>query len=396
MEYIENLNLHDVIISLYIIVGVSFMAYILFFFIIDIRIYRRTLKTSNEGKRRYDDKQIPLSVIVTARNQRQNLEELLPILLTQDYEEYEVIVVNDGSTDDTEELLYSLSNKYRNLYHTFSPSNTRRISNKKLAVTLGIKASKYDWVVFTEANCRPVSNQWIKTIAQNFTEKTDVVIGASIYENNKGWRNRFISFDKLTHTLKYVGFALAGKPYMALGKNMAYRKQCFYDEKGYSKYLHLLRGEDDLFINQIAKANNTLVEISPNSVVVEKEYKTKREWFQERISYISTSALHKGCHKAISILKNANTLILTVSCLVGLVASIIHREWILMSVCTFVIMFSYFAYMFMINKTAKSMNMSKRYYFSLPILNFQLAITNIKHRIYYLTRNKKEFTRKSI
>lgn len=396
MEYIENINSEYVIIALYAIVGLSFLIQMLFYFLIDSRIYRRAIKIAKGKDEGYTNKQEPLSIIVTARNERQHLEELLPILLTQDYPEYEVIVVNDGSTDDTAELLYSLSNRYRNLYHTFSPSNTRRISNKKLSVSLGIKASKYDWLVFTEANCRPANNQWIKTIARNFTEKTDVVIGACTYENNKGWRNRFISFDKLTHTIKHIGFALAGKPYMALGKNMAYRKQCFFNEKGYSKHLDLLRGEDDLFINQIAKADNTRIELSANSVVVEKEYRTDKEWFQERISYLSTAVLHKGSQRTVSGLKAFNKAILTTSGIVGLAVSIIYCAWILLSVCSFAILVSYLTYMFIINKTAKSLNMAKRYYLSLPILNIQLAMTNLKHRLYYLTRNKQEFIRKSI
>lgn len=127
----------------------------------------------------------PLSVVICARNESENLRRNLPTILKQDYPDFEVIVINDGSTDESEDLLSALEEEYPNLYHSFTPDSARYISRKKLALTLGIKASKHDWLVFTEADCAPVSNQWLRRMARNFTSSTDIVLGYSGYERGK-------------------------------------------------------------------------------------------------------------------------------------------------------------------------------------------------------------------
>ena len=160
----------------------------------------------------------PLSVIICARNESANLRQFLPAILEQDYPQFEVIVINDGSTDESEEVLSTFEEKYQHLYHSFTPESARYISRKKLA-------SKYDWRVFTEANCQPASNQWLRLMARNFTPHTQIVLGYSGYERGKGWLHKRISFDALFTSLRYLGFALAGKPYMGLGRNLAYRKE---------------------------------------------------------------------------------------------------------------------------------------------------------------------------
>ena len=98
----------------------------------------------------------------------------------------------------------------------------------------------------------PASNQWLKLMARNFTPQTQIVLGYSGYDRTKGWLHKRTAFDTLFQSLRYLGFALAGKPYMGIGRNLAYRKELFFQQKGFSKYLNLQRGEDDLFINQLA------------------------------------------------------------------------------------------------------------------------------------------------
>ena len=158
-----------------------------------------------------------------------------------------------------------MEEKYPHLYHSFTPDSARYISHKKLALTLGIKASKYDWLVFTETNCIPASKDWLKLMARNFTSQTQVVLGYSGYDRTKGWLHKRTAFDTLFQSLRYLGFALAGKPYMGIGRNLAYRKELFFQQKGFSKYLNLQRGEDDLFINQLATPSNTRVETDINA-----------------------------------------------------------------------------------------------------------------------------------
>ena len=121
-----------------------------------------------------------VSVIVCARNEHENLHNYLPSLLSQDYPNYEVIVMDDSSEDDTEILLERLSRQHSNLYHTFVPKGARVLSNKKLALTIGIKAAHHDYILLTDADCRPESKYWIREMMQGFAQtNTEIVLGFS-------------------------------------------------------------------------------------------------------------------------------------------------------------------------------------------------------------------------
>jgi cellulose synthase/poly-beta-1,6-N-acetylglucosamine synthase-like glycosyltransferase len=186
---------------------------------------------------------------VCAREESENLRRNLGAVLEQDYPLFEVIVINDGNTDESEDYLTILEEKYPHLYHSFMPDSSRYISRKKLAVTLGIKASKYEWLVFTNANCMPQSNQWLRLMARNFTSRTQVVLGYSGYERGKGWLHKRVAFDNLFTSMRYLGFALAGSPYMGIGRNLAYRKELFYQQKGFSAtYMSATPLSTDTFI----------------------------------------------------------------------------------------------------------------------------------------------------
>ncbi len=240
----------------------------------------------------------PLSVILRARNEAENLRKILPAILEQDYPQFEVIVINDASTDDTEDILGVMEEKYPHLYHSFTPESARYISHKKLALTLGIKASsKHDWLVFTETNCMPASNQWLKLMARNFTPQTQIVLGYSGYDRTKGWLHKRTAFDTLFQSLRYLGFALAGKPYIGIGRNLAYRKELFFQQKGFSKYLNLQRGEDDLFINELATSSNTRVETDFNATTrIQPVYRYK-DWKEEKVSYMATARFYHGIQR---------------------------------------------------------------------------------------------------
>ena len=159
----------------------------------------------------------PLSVIIVAKDATHELQENLPFILEQDYPEFEVIVIYDRPADDCDNTLKLLEDKYPNLYHTFIPDSARYISHKKLGITMGIKASRHEWLVFTEPDCRPQSNQWLKQMARNFTPATEIVLGYSNYEKVPGWFNKKITFDTLLNSMRYLGMAVSGHPYMDKG-----------------------------------------------------------------------------------------------------------------------------------------------------------------------------------
>ena len=336
----------------------------------------------------------PLSVVICARNESENLRRNLPAILKQDYPDFEVIVINDGSTDESEDLLSELEEEYPNLYHSFTPDSARYISRKNLALTLGIKASKYDWLVFTEADCTPVSDKWLRRIARNFTPSTDIVLGYSGYERGKGWLHKRVSFDSLFTSLRYLGFALAGKPYMGIGRNLAYRKELFFKVKGFSTHLNMQRGEDDLFINQIANENNTRVETSPDSVIRMQPVERYKDWKEEKVSYMATARFYKGSQRWLLGLETATRLLFYVACLSGIVFGILSFHWLAAGLVLLLWIVRYSAQAYVINKTANEMGDNRSYYFTLPVFDIIRPLQSLKFRLYRLYRRKGDFMRR--
>ena len=336
----------------------------------------------------------PLSVVICARNESENLRRNLPAILKQDYPDFEVIVINDGSTDESEDLLSELEEEYPNLYHSFTPDSARYISRKKLALTLGIKASKYDWLVFTEADCTPVSDKWLRRIARNFTPSTDIVLGYSGYERGKGWLHKRVSFDSLFTSLRYLGFALAGKPYMGIGRNLAYRKELFFKVKGFSTHLNMQRGEDDLFINQIANENNTRVETSPDSVIRMQPVERYKDWKEEKVSYMETARFYKGSQRWVLGLETATRLLFYVACLSGIVFGILSFHWLAAGLVLLLWIVRYSAQAYVINKTANEMGDNRSYYFTLLVFDIIRPLQSLKFRLYRLYRRKGDFMRR--
>lgn len=265
-----------------------------------LRYYMQPLYRINAEKNHrihYDTSQPPVSVIIYANNESEFLAANLPAFLEQDYPEFEVIVVNDGSSDESEKVLSDFEKRYSNLYHTFLSEGARNLSRRKLSLTIGIKAARYDIVLLTNANCRPASKEWISNMARNFTEKTQVVMGYTRFENRKGFGERFIAFDLLLRSLRIFGYALASKPYIGDGTNLAYRKSLFFENKGFARYMHLHVGDDDLFINQVATSRNTKVELSEQATIIANYDRNLEGWRYLKRNRAFTSSFYRSWAK---------------------------------------------------------------------------------------------------
>lgn len=335
----------------------------------------------------------PLSVILCARNEADNLRKILPAILEQDYPLFEVIVINDGSTDETEDVLGMFEEKYPHLYHSFTPNTARYISHKKLALTLGIKASKYDWLVFTETNCMPASNQWLRMMARNFTPNTEIVLGYSRYEHAKGWFYKRVTFDNLFHSLRYLSFALLRSPYMGIGRNLAYRKEVFFRQKGFSSYLNLQRGEDDLFINRSATRSNTRVETDPDATI-SIQPALRKEWKEEKISYMATARFYKGKQRYLSGFETFSSLLFHAACISGIIIGSLHSHWLVAGIALCVWCCRYILQMVIINRAAKELGENRRFYLSLPVLDILLPLQSFKFKLYRQLRRKGDFMRR--
>lgn len=241
----------------------------------------------------------PVSVIICAKNEEENIKNFLPLVLEQDYPEYEVIVVNDGSTDDTEQTLVNLQKLYPHLYLTNIPEQTRIISHKKLAVTIGVKAAKNEILIFTDADCRPWTSHWIENIVRTYTPDTQYVLGYGAYYTTKHPISRLISYDTLTIAIQYMGLAILHKPYMAVGRNMSYRKSAFLKNKGFAGQLHIPSGDDDLLINHFATKTNTAVNSTLETKTISLPKQSFSDWYYQKLRHLSASAAYTTRSKSI-------------------------------------------------------------------------------------------------
>lgn len=235
----------------------------------------------------------PVSVIICAKDEEHHLREFLPTILSQNYPEYEVIVVNDCSEDGTQDLLEEYQKKYKHLRISTIKKDAKFKHGKKFALLIGIKAAKHEWLLLTDADCYAESNDWLSTMQKNFTEKTDIVLGYGGYRKEKGLLNNYIRYETTFIAMQYLGFALAGFPYMGVGRNLAYRKSLFFKSKGFSSHYHLISGDDDLFVNMLAKRGNTKTEYSIQSHILSIPKSTFKEWIKQKKRHLITGNHYK-------------------------------------------------------------------------------------------------------
>ena len=302
------------------VLGVLFLAQLYFYARYMAAPARRIRRDRRKGPVAADTMEnVPgVSVVLCAHNEAYNISQYLQAILTQDWPEYEVIVVDDGSEDETRAMIERYMVHDPRLHMTFVPYGARVGSTKKLALTLAAKAAKYDYLLLTDADCVPESNQWIRTMMQGFGKvpsdqvpsdqvpsgpggqyqsTKDIVLGFSPYFAEKGFVNRLVRYDTLFNGLHYLGTALCGIPYMGVGRNLAYRKALFFESGGFTHLMNRVAGDDDLFVNHVATKQNTAVVLSPESYTWSLSKKTMREWIQQKRRHLSVSPAYKESTK---------------------------------------------------------------------------------------------------
>lgn len=239
---------------------------------------------------------LPVSVIIAAKNEAVNLSRFLPQILEQNYPNFEVIVVNDGSIDDSEKNLSDLSETYDNLVVV----HLNESLGKKNALTQGINASKNEYLLFTDADCYPCSNMWIQKIANKFTEEKSIVLAYGQYEKISGIVNSFIRFDTYLIALHYYSAASIGQSYMGVGRNIAYKKQVWGNCNGFESHKDILSGDDDLFILEAATEFNVALATDKDSFTYSIPKETIEQYTNQKIRHVSTSKQYDGFSKLIS------------------------------------------------------------------------------------------------
>ncbi len=268
----------------------SFLVQLTWYLVVFTRI--PTVKKSTKS-----EEIVPVSVIICARNEAENLEKNLPSFLTQEHPDYEVIIVNDCSTDHTEEVLMDLKLKYDHLKVTTINPDRKFTHGKKLAVTIGVKAASHEQLLFSDADCYPASAKWISSMSKHFTNGKELILGVGKYQRKRGLLNIIVRYETLFTAMQYISFAMRGNAIMGVGRNMGYKRALFFRHKGFASHLKVLSGDDDLFVNEAATKTNTAVEIEPDSFTISTPPQTAWRWFKQKKRHLSTGKYYKRSSK---------------------------------------------------------------------------------------------------
>lgn len=240
----------------------------------------------------------PLSLIICAKNEVENLKINIPEFLNQDYDNFELVLVNDGSSDDSLKVMSSFAQSHPNVKVVDVKNVESFWGNKKYALTLGIKASSHSYLVFSDADCKPSSRNWLKFISASFSKDKDIVIGYGAYRTIKGsFINLLIRFETLLTAVQYFSYARLGMPYMGVGRNLAYQKDVFFNNSGFMKHMKLSSGDDDLFINSVASKDNIMLIDHPEAHTISEPKKSFGAWFRQKRRHLTTSHYYKPVHK---------------------------------------------------------------------------------------------------
>ncbi|MFN5183516.1 MAG: glycosyltransferase, partial [Bacteroidota bacterium] len=309
----------------------------------------------------------PVSVVICARNEGENLTKFLPEILTQDYHEFEVVVVNDCSYDNTDDVLREFAKVFPNLKAITVKEDEYYKHGKKFALLVGIKGAKYEHLVLTDADCKPASSLWLKKMASGFSNGKEIVLGYGAYFQEKGFLNKLIRYDTFLIGLKYLSAALRKKPYMGVGRNLAYTKDLFFRSKNFSKHYHLISGDDDLFINQVATADNTTIVIDHEAITYSEPKHSLKNWKMQKGRHLTTAPYYKQSTKmmlGIDIFVNFIFWIFAITCLV------LESTRISSGIGFILIIFSEYLILIKVSKQLNEKNLVSFY----PILNIFLIL----------------------
>ena len=271
---------------IFIVFGSAIIIQLLYYWLIYSRL---AFYSPGEGSKKI----YPVSVVLCARNEYHNLMINLPLILEQDYPEFEVVVVNDSSDDGTIELLTSLSRKYSRLRIFDLEKNLNFFTGKKFPLSLGIKSARYELILLTDADCRPSGPDWIRNMQSRYGEGKEIVLGYGPYSKKASLLNALIRYDAFISGVQYCSFALAGLPYMGVGRNLMYSRQLFYKARGFISHYRLPSGDDDLFINAMATSKNTAVEIQMSSHTLSTAKTSLPQWLYQKKRHYTTAKFYK-------------------------------------------------------------------------------------------------------
>lgn len=286
----------------------------------------------HKPKKIKDYHQDPVSIVIASKNDAHYLIKSLPIILTQQYNNYEVVVVSDNSDDETAQVVEDFQSQYPNLKFVNLTSSVTTIKGKKFPLSIGIRVACNEIILLTEPDCIPVSQYWLQNMTKHFVNKTQIVLGYGAYEKKKGIFNALVRYDTLHTAIQYFSYALAKMPFMGVGRNLAYTKSLFMEQKGFASYNHILYGEDDLFINRVANSQNCDIEYFSESFTLARPKYSFNYWLRQKRQHHITQKYYQPKHKILLYLYNTLMPFFYIFCALSLAFSY-HNFALFVTIC---------------------------------------------------------------
>lgn len=267
----------------------------------------------NTVKNNKQSSEIPVSVLIFAKNEAENLQKIIPNIIQQKYTAFEIVLINDASKDNSLEVMQSFKLNHTNI-KIIDVKNTEAFwGNKKYALTLGIKAATHEHLLFINPGSKTISKFWISKMSQHFNVDKTIVLGYNKYKQENSILNLLVRFETLLTAVKCFGYTKLGAPYRALGGNLAYKKSGFFKVKGFINHMNIKSGENDLFIQDAANNTNTTICTSEKSFTVSKAPSTFKEWSSQKTKQVSTANHYKLKHKLLLGLFNISKVLFYIS-----------------------------------------------------------------------------------
>lgn len=366
-QMFQNFSLQGIWGIIFILFGIVWLISMLYFWVVFSRLaFYKESPPDNKGQE--EGFSPPVSVVISAKNEYYNLNEFLPDILEQDYPEYEVIVVNDASIDDTAELLEDMKRKYAHLKVINLYENVNFFKGKKFPLSVGIRSAKHEHLLLTDADCKPAGKLWISSMMSCYKEQTEIVLGYGKYEEKKGLLNKLQRYDTLFTAMQYFSFALIGMPYMGVGRNLSYLKKLFKQTRGFSAHYKIKSGDDDLFINKVAHKNNTNICLKKESFTISKSISNFNQWITQKRRHLTTGHYYKAKHKFWLYLFGIARLLFWIT-LIALLIRFYNGIYVILAGAVML-----FTYLFILKKVMNKLN-EKRLLFITPLLDLLVLFT---------------------
>jgi len=333
----------------------------------------------------------PVTIIICAKNEAQNLKRNLPLILAQRYTNeagkplYEVIVVNDASDDDTAAVLQQLEQQYDHLWDVvISPNEERMFKGKKFALSKGLQRASNEYILLTDADCAPSSPDWLSAMVAPLLHGKQISIGYGGYRKAPGLLNAFTRWETLHTFLQYSAYALAGKPYMAVGRNLACTKSILQRAQRSDIWNKLPTGDDDILVSTMATRDNTALVTDRNAFTYTDAKTSWLYWIEQKKRHLSAGKYYKPGVKALLGVYAMSHAILWLSFIGLLFTTFLKIVLVLMAARCLV----YWAVWMISAALIKEESL----WFTFPFFDFAWMLYNFAFSPYIIWKNKKQWT----